>query len=190
MRVLGYAVNGVADELSLAMLAQVIDDLPIALQIAGARMQASELVALAKGQQFSVVCLADLPPSAPSKTRYLIKRVRAALPEIRIVVGRWGPAALADETGTFLRDAGANLVVSTLMETRSYLAELVEIPRLPVQETSGVVDESTRKIAPNNHDQNEFHISKPNGWPAGKYKVEVFLDDRSVETKNFEVRAN
>ena len=90
------------------------------------------------------MCLADLPPSAPSKTRYLIKRLRAALPEIRIVIGRWGPPALADETGTLLRDAGANLVVSTLMDTRSYLAELVEIPRLPVRETSGAAPPDAR----------------------------------------------
>jgi hypothetical protein len=57
-------------------------------------------------------------------------------------------------------------------------------------EDGQVVDESTRTIASNNRERTEFHISKPNGWPAGKYKLEVFLDDRSVETKNFEVRAN
>ena len=57
-------------------------------------------------------------------------------------------------------------------------------------EDGQVVDESTRTIAPNNRERTEFHISKPNGWPGGKYKLEVFLDDRSVETKNFDVRAN
>ena len=57
-------------------------------------------------------------------------------------------------------------------------------------EDGQVVDEATRTIASNNRERTEFHISKPNGWPAGKYKLEVFLDDRSVETKNFEVRAN
>ena len=86
-------------------------------------------------QGFSVVCLADLPPSPPSKTRYLVKRLRAALPEVRILVGRWGPPALADESTQVLRDPGANLVASTLLETRTYLAGLVEIPRIPVPET-------------------------------------------------------
>ncbi len=57
-------------------------------------------------------------------------------------------------------------------------------------EDGQVVDESTRTIASNNRERTEFHISKPNGWPAGKYKLEVFLDDRSAETKNFDVRAN
>jgi hypothetical protein len=52
------------------------------------------------------------------------------------------------------------------------------------------VDESSRTIAPNNRERTEFHISKPNGWPAGKYKLEVFLNDQSVETKTFEVQAS
>ena len=133
---LGYATNGVADELALAMLAHLLDDLPIAVEIARTRMQASELVSLVQTQGFSVVCLADLPPSPPSKTRYLVKRLRAALPEVRILVGRWAPPALADESTQVLRDAGANLVASTLLETRTYLAGLVEIPRIPVPETT------------------------------------------------------
>lgn len=91
---------------------------------------------------------ADLFPSAPSKTRYLIKRVRAALPEVRILVGRWGPPALADETGTFLRDAGATLVASTLMDTRTYLAKLVEIPRLPIRQSSGEAPPDSIAAAP------------------------------------------
>jgi hypothetical protein len=138
LRVLGYATNGVADEVALAMLAHVLDDLPIAVEITRTRMQASEVVSLVHEGQFSVVCIADLPPSPPSKTRYLVKRLRAALPEVRIVVGRWAPPALADESTQVLRDTGADLVASTLVETRTYLAGLVEIPRIPVLETPAV----------------------------------------------------
>jgi hypothetical protein len=57
-------------------------------------------------------------------------------------------------------------------------------------EDGQVIDESTRTIAPNNRERTEFHISKPSGWPAGKYKVEVFLDNQAAETKNFEVRGS
>jgi hypothetical protein len=56
-------------------------------------------------------------------------------------------------------------------------------------EDGQAVDESSRAIAPNNRERTEFHISKPDGWPAGKYKLEVFLNDQSVETKTFEVQA-
>jgi len=114
----------------------VLDDLPIVVEITKGRMLASELVSLVQGQGVSVVCLADLPPSPPSKTRYLVKRLHAALPEVRILVGRWGPPALADDSTQLLRDAGATLVASTLAETRTYLGGLVEIPRVPLPASS------------------------------------------------------
>ena len=138
LRVLGLAINGVADELALGMLVHLVDDLPIAFDITAARMQASELVTLVREREFSVVCFADLPPSPPSKTRYLVKRLRAALPEVRILVGRWAPPALADESTQVLREAGANHVGATLVETREYLGGLVEIPRIPVPGTVSV----------------------------------------------------
>ena len=138
LRVLGWATNGIADELALQMLGHVLDDLPIVVEISKGRMLASELVSLVQAQGVSVVCLADLPPSPPSKTRYLVKRLHAALPEVRILVGRWGPPALADDSTQLLRDAGATLVASTLAETRTYLGGLVEIPRVPLSGTSSV----------------------------------------------------
>jgi len=136
LRVMGYATNGVADELALAMLGHLLDDLPIRVEITSTRLQASELLALVRTHGFSVVCFADLPPSPSSKTRYLVKRLRAALPDVRILVGRWGPPALADESAQALRATGANLVASTLLETRTYLAGLVEIPRMPLPEAA------------------------------------------------------
>jgi hypothetical protein len=51
-----------------------------------------------------------------------------------------------------------------------------------------VVNESTQTIAPTGPAATEFHISKPDGWPAGTYKVEVSLDGRSTGTKEFEVK--
>ena len=130
LRVLGYAVNGAADEVALEMLAHLIDDLPIAMEITAMRMQAVELVALVRDRKFAVVCFCDLPPSSPSKTRYLVRRLRAALPELRIAVGRWAPPALADERPETLVDAGANHVASLLAESRTYLGSLLELPRL------------------------------------------------------------
>ena len=33
-----------------------------------------------------------------------------------------------------------------------------------------------------------FEISKPDGWPVGKYKVEILLDGAVVQTREFEVK--
>ena len=49
------------------------------------------------------------------------------------------------------------------------------------------VDESTQSIAPTGDARTEFHISKPDGWPAGKYKLEVFLNGAPAGTKDFQV---
>ena len=42
----------------------------------------------------------------------------------------------------------------------------------------------------NSADRNatEFHITKPDGFPAGRYRVEIALDDKPVGTREFEVR--
>jgi len=50
-----------------------------------------------------------------------------------------------------------------------------------------IVNESTQTIAPTGDARTEFHISKPDGWPAGKYKLELFLNGSSAATKDFEV---
>ena len=34
----------------------------------------------------------------------------------------------------------------------------------------------------------EFHVSKPDGWPAGNYEVDVLLDDRSAGSKKLTVK--
>jgi hypothetical protein len=132
------ASNGSADELALQMLGHVLDDLPIVVKMMKGRMLASELVSQVQAQGASVVCLADLPPSPPSKTRYLVKRLHATLPEVRIVVGRWGPPALTDENTQLLLDSGATLVATTLMATRTYLNGLVEGLPVPNPEASRV----------------------------------------------------
>ena len=50
-----------------------------------------------------------------------------------------------------------------------------------------VVNESTQTISPTGDARTEFHISKPDGFPVGKYKLEVFLNGASAATKDFEV---
>jgi hypothetical protein len=55
-------------------------------------------------------------------------------------------------------------------------------------EDGQVVDESSRNISAAGGDFTEFHISKPSGWPKGKYQVEILLNGQSVETEDFEVK--
>jgi hypothetical protein len=49
------------------------------------------------------------------------------------------------------------------------------------------VTRATEAIAPTGRTVTEFHISKPDGWPVGKYKVEISLNGALAQTKEFEV---
>jgi len=135
--ILGWPANGEADELALRMLTQLLDGTPCALDALAAPMLAAEVVTLVQERGYRVVCIADLPPSPPLKTRYLIRRLRAAVPDLKIVIGRWAPPALADDSDEGLRKAGADHVGKTLLETRKQLLQLAGL----LTRTSGAAPE-------------------------------------------------
>lgn len=51
-----------------------------------------------------------------------------------------------------------------------------------------LVDESSQTIAPTGPATTTFHIAKPDGWPVGKYKIDVTLDGKPVGSQGFEVQ--
>lgn len=53
---------------------------------------------------------------------------------------------------------------------------------------STLVNESKRQVAAAGTSVTEFHIAKPDGWPVGKYAVEISIDDKPVGSKDFEVK--
>jgi hypothetical protein len=55
-------------------------------------------------------------------------------------------------------------------------------------QTGQVVDSSAQTISPTGPAQTEFHIAKRTAWPAGNYRVEIFLDGRSTNTKEFQIK--
>ncbi|MGQ0643860.1 MAG: hypothetical protein ACT4P6_24175 [Gemmatimonadaceae bacterium] len=55
-------------------------------------------------------------------------------------------------------------------------------------EDGQVVDETTQTIAPTGPAVTEFHISKPDGFPKGKYRVEILLNGTPAGTKEFTVK--
>jgi hypothetical protein len=124
IHVFGCAANSESDALALRMLNELVREGGMVVDVPSVRLVASELIDAVRAGGYRVICIADLPPSAPSKTRYLIKRLRASLPELKITVGRWAPPSLADETLQPLREAGADHASATLIQTRDVLLQL------------------------------------------------------------------
>ena len=125
--VLSYPATSAADEVALQMLALHLAETPLEVEVLSNRTLISELIAAVQERGSQIVCIADLPPSPPSKTRYLIKKLRAALPDVKIVVGRWAPPAFADEDTRPLMEAGATDVASTMLETGNQLRQLAQL---------------------------------------------------------------
>ena len=94
-----------------------------------------------------------------------------------------GDKAITDKTDTFKPNDTIYASVAT-----DGSAQSATVRAKWTFEDGQVVNDSTRTIAPNKAERTEFHISKPDGWPAGKYKVEVFLDNQSAGTKDFSVK--
>lgn len=55
-------------------------------------------------------------------------------------------------------------------------------------EDGQVVNEETRDLNLSGTGDTEFHISKPDGFPTGKYKVEISLDGNVAQSRDFEVK--
>jgi hypothetical protein len=124
LRVLAVPANGEGDAVALTMLADLLAHTSISLDVQAANMLTSKILEVAEREPYCAVLLADLPPSAPSKSRYLAKRLRARAPDLPILVGRWAPPELADENADALLAVGATRVASTLVESRDQLLSL------------------------------------------------------------------
>jgi hypothetical protein len=89
---------------------------------------------------------------------------------------------ISDRTTTFRRTDTIYVSVATQGSGSGTLAS-----RWTFQDGQ-VVDESSQNISPTGPARTEFHVMKPDGWPVGKYRVEILLNGTSVGTKEFEVK--
>lgn len=55
-------------------------------------------------------------------------------------------------------------------------------------DSNQTVHEESRDLTFAGDGVTDFQISKPDGWPTGKYRVEITLDGAVVQTREFEVK--
>jgi hypothetical protein len=121
LSVLGYGVGGAADELALDLFSSTVADLPLALDILPGA-SAADVAEQVRAQRPAIVCLVDLAPVSAARTRYLVKRLKQARPDLAVIVGRWGGAGVTDEAQRLV-EAGAAHVGATADETRAWLID-------------------------------------------------------------------
>jgi predicted PurR-regulated permease PerM/methanogenic corrinoid protein MtbC1 len=127
VRLLGCAAGGGADLLGVEMLRKLLDPARWDVELLGDESMTSDVLAAVVDTKPAVICVGSLPPGGLAHTRYLCKRLRARFPDVKILVGRWGLKADVEVNREQLREAGADLVATTLAEARHKLSTWLPI---------------------------------------------------------------
>ena len=127
IRILACPARDRADRLAIEMLCQLLDPAEWEVEVTALETLTAELVAHVTEQGSALICIGALPPGGLAHTRYLCKRLRARHPQLKIIVGRWGLKDDADANREQLQEVGADLMATTLLETRRQLNEWLPV---------------------------------------------------------------
>ena len=149
------------------------------------------LLALALVAVGLVACKKDPPPApAPQTTAPAPAPAPAQPAAVSVSSATLGSAVGADKKVTQAKDSFAkNDTIYVAVDTAgSGTANLKARWTYVHQGKSVPVKEDTQTIQATGPSTTEFNVSKPDGWPAGDYQVEVLLNDQVVQTKKFSVK--
>ena len=124
----------------------------------------------------------------------------AAAPDTSTAASTPAPAAFAVQSVEVGKQVGADKRVTspstTFAPTDTIYASVATEGTAPSKTIAAkwtfgsgkLVKADSQTIAPSGPEATEFHIVKPSGWPAGKYKVEISVDGSPAGSKEFEVK--
>ena len=115
------------DFATLEMLRNLLDPLQWELDMPAPETLTAELLDQVAEQQPALLCLVATPPGGLAHTRYLCKRLRARFPDLKVLVCRWNGTATSESNARYLRETGADVVATTLLETRQQLTSLLPV---------------------------------------------------------------
>jgi predicted PurR-regulated permease PerM len=124
VRVLVVPTRDEAEHVAAEALATALDPTRWEARVAGDEMLASELAEAVEEFAPAVVVLVALLPGGLAHCRYLVSRLRAKHPAVRILVGRWGEAATAEQADGI---KGADGLDRNLTDTRKRMADLLPV---------------------------------------------------------------
>ena len=123
--VLGCPAHHEAEELSVSMLAQLLEPDGYRVEAVSTKALPAEVEARVERESPALVFVAILPPGGLVQARYLCRRLRKRFAELPIIVGYWGDERHYDQLLVRLRSAGASYVTTSLLQSRSQIQALV-----------------------------------------------------------------
>jgi predicted PurR-regulated permease PerM len=126
-RVFGAPARGPADAVGLLLLRDLLVPSRVALDGASPDLLSAEVVDAVRDYGADVVVVGTLPPGGVAQARYLCKRLRAAVPGLRIVVARLGGGDEVEAVAQALLTAGADAVGTDLTDTRDKVLQFIRV---------------------------------------------------------------
>ena len=126
----GIATNGGGDALILRMLNLLLKPSEVRLTILSATGSPLRVSDKVEQLECGLIVMSHLPPLGLTRTRYLIKRLRARHPDIPMVVGFWDVKAAPVQVAEQLRSSSAYHVALSVAAARTMILERT-VPKIP-----------------------------------------------------------
>jgi len=125
-RILCLPANDRADEVTAAMLAQLLEHAGHAtLSLPIAHTSPVELLALIERQD-DIVCICALPPYAFPPARTMCKLIRERFPKLKLVVGVWGFSGDTEKAKARFERTQPDRLFTTLAQAVEQIQELIQ----------------------------------------------------------------
>jgi predicted PurR-regulated permease PerM len=133
-RILCLAAHDKADEITAAMLAQLLEQKGLAtLSFPMAGASPHEWFALIEAGRSDVVCISALPPYAFAPARAMCKQIRERFPKLKVVVCVWGFSGDTEKAKARFERTQPDRLCTSLAEAVEQVQELVRPkPAAPV----------------------------------------------------------
>ena len=129
-RILCLPAHDQADEITAAMLAQLLEQKGYVALAFPHGTSPLEMLALLDPGQDDVICISALPPYAFAPARMICKQMRGRFPKVKLVASVWGFKGDTEKAkARFERNQPDRLVIS-LAQTLEQIEELVSPPRI------------------------------------------------------------
>jgi hypothetical protein len=130
------------------------------------------------------------PPPPPAPAPAAVPAPVAVPPGVTLSAVSLGKAVGADKKVSVATEvfAKGDTIHASIDTTGAGSATLAAKWSYSKDGKAAAVKEETASITPTGPATTEFHISKPDGWPAGDYKVEILVNGTSAATKSFKVQ--
>ena len=133
-RILCLPAHDQADEITAAMLAQLLEQKGYVALSFPHGTSPLEMLALADPGKDDVICISALPPYAFAPARMICKQTRSRFPRIKLVAGIWGFKSDTEKAKARFERSQPDRLVTGLAQALEQIEELVSPQRSPSAE--------------------------------------------------------